>query len=93
MIKISKSLAGTQRVTFSLPLEAPPGQVSVVGCFNEWTPGRHPLTPRSNGRRSVSVDVAPGAVIQFRYLGEDGFWFDDPDLPDRADGNCVCVTN
>ncbi|WP_372667215.1 isoamylase [Amycolatopsis kentuckyensis] len=93
MIKTSKSRAGTQRVTFSLPVGAPPGRVSVVGSFNDWTPGRHHLTPRSNGRRSTSVDVAPGTVLQFRYLGEDGHWFDDPDLPDRADGNCVYATN
>ncbi|ADJ48126.1 hypothetical protein AMES_6301 [Amycolatopsis mediterranei S699] len=93
MIKISKSRGGTQRVTFSLPVGAPPGRVSVVGSFNDWTPGRHHLTPRSNGRRSASVDVAPGTVLHFRYLGEDGHWFDDPDLPDRADGNCVCATS
>jgi 1,4-alpha-glucan branching enzyme len=93
VIKTSKSRAGTQRVTFSLPAGAPPGRVSVVGSFNDWTPGRHHLTTRSNGRRSASVDVAPGTVIQFRYLGENGLWFDDPDLPDRADGNCVYSTN
>ncbi|NBH05325.1 isoamylase, partial [Amycolatopsis sp. SID8362] len=26
-------------------------------------------------------------------LGENGHWFDDPDLADRADGNCVCTTD
>ena len=93
MIKISKSRAGARRVTFSLPMSAPPGRVSVVGSFNDWTPGRHHLTPRSNGRRSAVVEVPPGTVLQFRYLGEDGLWFDDPDLPDRAGDNCVCATS
>lgn len=93
MIKISKSPAYAKRVTFSLPIGAPPGRVSVVGSFNDWTPGRHHLLPRSNGRRSTSVEVVPGTVLQFRYLGEDGHWFDDPDLQDRVNGNCVCETN
>ena len=67
------------RITFSLPVDDPPGPVSVVGDFNGWTPGRHVLVRRANGRRSVSVTVAPGAALHFRYLGEHGVWFDDPD--------------
>ena len=43
VIKISKSRAGTQRVTFSLTVGAPPERVSDVGSLNDWTTGgRHP---------------------------------------------------
>jgi len=93
VIKFSKGRDGTgaRRLTFSLPTDTPPGRVSVVGDFNNWTPGRHLLAPRSNGRRSASVELAPGTTVQFRYLAEDGHWFDDPDLPERAEGNCVCT--
>jgi 1,4-alpha-glucan branching enzyme len=70
------------RLTFSLPADSPAGAVSVVGDFNDWTPGAHPLVKRANGHRSASVTLAPGSRVHFRYLGENDHWFDDPD----ADG-------
>jgi 1,4-alpha-glucan branching enzyme len=68
----------TVQLTFVLPQEAPGGRVSVVGDFNEWTPGVHTLVKRSNGTRSVKVPVQPGSSYRFRYLAEGGVWFDDP---------------
>ncbi|GAB3213467.1 glycoside hydrolase family 13 [Marinactinospora thermotolerans] len=70
---------GNVKVTFSLPLEEQPGPVSVVGCFNEWDPHAHPLTPRSNGKRSVVVTVPSSSTLHFRYLADNGVWFDDHD--------------
>lgn len=67
------------RVTFALPEDRIPGRVSVVGDFNGWTPGAHPLVKRTNGTHSVVVTVPQGSVHRFRYLGEGGHWFDDPD--------------
>ncbi|MGW2256014.1 isoamylase early set domain-containing protein [Kitasatospora sp. NPDC001660] len=64
-------------VTFLLPADHPHGQVSVVGDFNDWTPGAHPLAPRKDGMRSVSVTLPVESRIHFRYLAEDGLWFDD----------------
>jgi 1,4-alpha-glucan branching enzyme len=80
--------AGELRITFVLPQEEPAGRVSVVGDFNGWTPGAHTLVRRSNGTRSVRVSLDPGTSYRFRYLGEDGHWFDDPDADarDREDG-------
>jgi 1,4-alpha-glucan branching enzyme len=66
-------------ITFVLGAEA--GPVSVVGDFNDWDPSAHPLKRRSNGTRSVTVDVGSGRH-RFRYLDEGGTFFDDPD----ADG-------
>jgi 1,4-alpha-glucan branching enzyme len=68
----------TVQLTFVLPKEAPGGRVSVVGDFNEWTPGVHTLVKRSNGTRSVKVPVESGVSYRFRYLAEGGVWFDDP---------------
>ncbi len=68
----------TVQLTFVLPKEAPNGRVSVVGDFNDWTPGVHTLVKRSNGTRSVKVPVKPGESYRFRYLAEGGVWFDDP---------------
>jgi 1,4-alpha-glucan branching enzyme len=72
------------KVTFALPQDNPSGQVSVVGDFNDWTPGKHVLAKRTNGTRSVSVTAPKGSSLRFRYLGEDGHWFDDPEA-DRRD--------
>jgi 1,4-alpha-glucan branching enzyme len=78
------------KLTFVLPQGEPAGFVSVVGDFNDWTPGAHVLAKRSNGTRSVSVMVPTGSQVRFRYLGENGHWFDDPDA-DRHDGDCAVV--
>ena len=51
--------------------------VSVVGDFNDWTPGVHTLVRRANGTRSVRVALPSGSAFRFRYLGEGGDWFDD----------------
>lgn len=70
------------RVTFSLPLCDTAGSVSVVGDFNDWDPAAHPLKKRSNGTRSVSVELPVGSTYQFKYLTDDGTWFCEP----AADG-------
>jgi 1,4-alpha-glucan branching enzyme len=90
MIKQSRDRAsGARRITFVLPADRPGGRVSVVGTFNDWTPGAHELRKRSNGTRSVSVTVAAGETICFRYLGENGSWFDDPDADAVTDAGGI----
>ncbi|MGW0806237.1 isoamylase early set domain-containing protein [Nonomuraea sp. NPDC002799] len=64
------------RITFALPVGRPDGTVSVVGDFNDWSPGRHELRIRHNGTRTVSVILPPG-THRFRYLASGGVWFDD----------------
>ena len=66
------------KVTFVVDGEAAEGHVSVVGDFNGWSPYAHVLRKRSNGTRSVAVTVPAGTPVRFRYLAEDGHWFDDP---------------
>jgi 1,4-alpha-glucan branching enzyme len=79
-------------VTFVLPGDEPDGKVSVVGDFNDWTPGAHPLVRRSNGTRSVRVAVPAGAAFGFRYLAEGGRWFDDPSVEHREAQNGLVLT-
>lgn len=67
------------RLTFAIPTDAATGTISVVGDFNDWTPGAHVLRRRSNGTVSAAVTVQPGSTVRFRYLGENGHWFDEPD--------------
>jgi hypothetical protein len=73
---------GQTKVQLVLPDDVHDGPVSAVGTFNDWTPGRHRLIRRSNGMRSVTVTVASGQELRFRYLGSGGRWFDDPDACD-----------
>jgi 1,4-alpha-glucan branching enzyme len=79
------------KLTFTLPQEEPAGTVSVVGDFNDWTPGRHVLAKRTNGTRSVAVTIPGGSSVRFRYLGEQGQWFDDPDADHVEHDACVVV--
>jgi 1,4-alpha-glucan branching enzyme len=77
-----------------LPDDIHDGPVSVVGSFNDWTPGRHRLVRRANGTRSVTVPVAAGQRLQFRYLGSGGRWFDDPDAERmHTDGGVVGIVD
>ncbi|MBO9555922.1 MAG: isoamylase early set domain-containing protein [Cellulomonas sp.] len=91
MLKKSRS-AATCTLTFALPTAALDGNVSVVGTFNDWTPGAHLLRRRSNGTASTSVKVPVGTTVKFRYLGENGRWFDDADADEiTVDGSVVLV--
>jgi hypothetical protein len=83
MIRRSRLFGTKTRVTFSLPAE-PAGSVSVVGTFNNWTPGYHLLVPRRDGTRSVSITL-PAGEHRFRYLATGGLWFDDH-TADAVDG-------
>ncbi|PWU43398.1 glycoside hydrolase [Micromonospora globispora] len=83
MIKRNKLFGNQTRVTFALPRDTPAGTVSVVGCFNDWEPGRHELVARRNGTRTVTVKLGPGEY-RFRYLASGGVWLDD-DSADAID--------
>ena len=70
---------GSLKVTFVLDGSEYERPVSVLGSFNGWDPFVHPLKKRSNGTRSVSVEVPAGGFFQFKYLADGGEWFCDPD--------------
>ena len=90
---IKRELKGDEaHVTFVLPQDLPSGKVSVVGDFNAWEPGVHTLVRRSNGTRSVKVTVPVGETFRYRYLGENGHWFDDPQVEHRDWQNGVVLT-
>jgi 1,4-alpha-glucan branching enzyme len=95
-IKVTRQAkAGTAKVTFSLPADFPDGAVSVLGTFNDWTPGVHELKKRAGGVRSTSVTVPVGTTLCFRYLGDGGptgaAWFDDADATPCEHGGSVTV--
>jgi hypothetical protein len=96
-MSIHRSTDPTSRevtVVFSLPDDLHPSPVPVVGSFNHWTPGAHPLHDHGDGRRSASVVLPTGAEVHFRYLDADGNWFDDPDADQQnSDGGVVYLAD
>ena len=88
MIRLARGRSAATTVTFALPVDV--GPVSVVGDFNGWTPGAHPLVKRSNGTRSVAVELAPGR-FEFRYLADGGVWLDEPTAPEHAGDNSIVI--
>jgi len=80
MIRRQSLPDGSVKVTFAVPDHGTP--VSVVADFNGWLKDAHPLKKRSNGTRSVAVELPTGAAVRFRYTDADGNYFDDPE----ADG-------
>ena len=65
------------------------GVVSVVGSFNDWTPGVDVFTLRPDGTRMALVSVADVSEIRFRYLGSGAMWFDDADADEIDDQGCL----
>ncbi|MEU9305543.1 isoamylase early set domain-containing protein [Streptomyces sp. NPDC048269] len=70
-------------ITFVLPAGHPAGEVSVVGDFNDWQPGAHPLVERPDGTRAVTVSFSADERHGFRYLAHGGHWLDE----EEADGH------
>ncbi len=75
MIRTRPEKDGNVRVTFAVE---DPRPVSLVCDANGWDPFATPLKRRTNGTRSAALVVAPGTAIRFRYLAEDGDFYDDP---------------
>jgi len=76
------------KVTFTLPKEAAAEaeSVCVMGEFNNWSPDANPMTRRTNGDFSVSLDLEKGRSYRFRYL-IDGWKFENDWKADRYESN------
>ncbi|MEY9964249.1 1,4-alpha-glucan branching enzyme [Streptacidiphilus sp. MAP12-16] len=82
----------TTQVTFVVAADHPCGEVSVVGDFNDWQPGTHPLRARKDGTRAITVAMPTEQRVRFRYLAHGDYWFDE-DSADGHDGtNCYVHT-
>lgn len=89
MIKVSKGTDPLVKVTFSVSAVECDAPLSVVGDFNDWDPTSSPLRKRSNGSRSTSIELAPGASYRFKYLADGGVWFCDPTTELVSEGESV----
>lgn len=79
--------AGTVKVTFrvgDIPTES--GALSVVGDFNGWQPGATPFERSADGELQACTTLPVGERYAFRYLAEQGGWFND-DAADAYEPN------
>ena len=78
MLRSSKSKSDIAKITFAVPLDDVSTAVAVVGEFNAWDPTAHRLRKRSNGTRSVTVELPIGRSWEYLYVSPDGEFFADP---------------
>jgi len=93
--KVNKRGSDRVKVTFVLPEDHPFGdEVSVVGDFNDWTPGEHAFVRRSNQTYSTNVTLREGTRYAFRYYSDEAGWVNDgaaDDYVPNAYGSTNCV--
>jgi len=95
--KVNKRSSDRVKVTFVLPEDHPyEGDISVVGDFNDWTPGEHRLVRRSNQTFSTNVLLPEDGRYAFRYYSEEEGWIDDDEADDyepNAFGSTNCIVS
>lgn len=86
-------VAGTDRVqaTFTVHLVGDVYPVAVAGDFNAWDANADPFV-RAGGICTATVMLHRRRRYAFRYLAEDGAWFND-DEADAYEANTMGGTN
>ncbi|HEY0870052.1 MAG TPA: hypothetical protein VGD55_06620 [Acidothermaceae bacterium] len=85
-MSIQRTIHGNMvTITFVLDDESNTAPASVVGSFNDWTPGAHPFERSHDGGRAVTIEVPTSLPLHFRYLAADGVWSDDEDADEVTD--------
>lgn len=51
--------------------------VSVVGEFNDWSPGAHPMRAGGDGSFYAVIELVPGRSYCYRYLLDGDRWEND----------------
>jgi len=69
------------RVTFTLSNTTWADRITLVGDFNDWNRTSHVLRRDREGRWTLTLDLEPARVYQFRYLLDGQTWIND----DQAD--------
>jgi 1,4-alpha-glucan branching enzyme len=92
VLKTSKQV----KLTFIQPYNGSQARISVVGEFNNWDPKANPLIKRNNGTASVSVTLPAGQPVRFRYVTDQGVWFNDEaadayEPGEHGEANCVVI--
>ena len=70
------------QVTFTIPKEISENfeQVSLVGEFNNWDIHKNKFSRKSSdGSFIIEIDLTAGKEYQFRYLGNEQIWLNEPE--------------
>ncbi len=71
------------KVKFELPADAAQKSVAVVGDFNDWDKGKHPMKlDKKKGVWTTAINLPAQNRYQFRYFVDESEWRND----DQADG-------
>jgi len=88
---VGESIAAAVTFRVTVPAATPVGDtVFIAGSFQAWNPGSasHALTRQSDGRWTITLDLAPGSPIQFKFTR--GSWprvekgANGEEIPDRV---------
>ena len=79
-----------RRVTFQLEMPRAE-EVNLLGNFNHWEPGAHPMKERKDGLWARAVMLEPGRY-EYKFL-VDGRWQNDPGNPDFCENRFGSVNN
>jgi len=96
--KVDKRSSDRVKVTFVLPEDHPyEKDISVVGDFNDWTPGEHRLVRRSNQTFSANVLLPEDGRYAFRYYSDADGWIDEQEADafesnEFGSTNCIATT-
>lgn len=78
----NQALNEVVQLTFVMPAMQGCDALYLVGDFNGWDPTAHPMQRNDDGSWSLTLELEPAAVYQYRYCTGDGVWHNDP----AADG-------
>ena len=62
------------RVTFTLPNSLWVDTIHLVGDFNHWNNGSHPLHRNRTGQWTITIDLERDQAYRFRYLCDSQEW-------------------
>jgi 1,4-alpha-glucan branching enzyme len=81
------------KISFALPDDHPhAAHAYVAGTFNDWDPKADPLIHRTNETHSAVLTLEKGKRYAYRYVTEDGEWFNVGDADEYEDENGILLT-
>lgn len=81
------------KISFALPEDHPhAANAYVAGTFNDWDPKADRLIRRNNQTYSAVVTLDKGERYAYRYVSEDGEWFNADDADEYEDENGILLT-
>lgn len=90
-----RSVSGSNqvKVSFALPEDHPhAAHAYVAGSFNDWDTQADRLVHRNNQTYSAVVTLDKGERYTYRYVTEDGEWFNVDDADEYEGENSVLLT-